>query len=167
MDFMREAEELVHSQGKVFGFHMRSAMIDTSMDTVMNTALHKCFCWAMPKIVINWREAVDLVDTITIKQNWSNNYNSAMIKELTDYAVSKNVKVWITAYTQQYTNVDEYGVQIGEANVDFFDQVALDPNVYGIQIYEWDPKGGRFQHAFGILKKELNYIPRRLTDEEN
>ena len=167
MDFMREAESLVHSQGKVFGFHMRSAMIDTSMDAIMNTALHQCFCWAMPKIVINWREAVDLVDTITIKQNWSNNYNSEMIKELTDYAVSKNVKVWITAYTQQYTNVDEYGVQIGEANVDFFNQVALDPNVYGIQIYEWDPKGGRFQHAFGILKKELNYIPRRLTDEEN
>ena len=162
MDFITEAEKLVHGAGKTFGFHMRSAMLDSSMDGAMKTSLHQMFCWAMPKIIIDWKQAVDLVDTVTIKQNFSNNYRPEMIAELTAYAKERDVQVWITAYTQQYTNVDEYGVQIGEANVGYFDQIAKDPNVYGVQIYEWDPNGGRFQHAFGILKKALNYIPRRV-----
>lgn len=165
MEFMRRAEEMVHSQGKTFGFHMRSAMLEDTMDGAMNTALHQMFCWAMPKIVIDWKAAVDLCDTITIKQNFSNNYRPQLIAPLTEYAKEKGVTVWITAYTQQFTNVDEYGVQIGEANVENLNNIAKDPNVYGVQIYEWDPTGARFQHAFGILKKKLNYIPRRLDEE--
>ena len=160
MDFMTAASEMTHAAGKTFGFHMRSAMIDDSMNVVMNTALHQLFCWAMPKIIVDWKQAIDLCDTVTIKQNWANNYDATKIKELTDYAVSRDVQIWITSYTQQFTNVDEYGVQIGEANVAFFNTVAKDKNVYGIQMYEWDPTGDRFQHAFNILKKKLNYIPR-------
>lgn len=164
MDFMKRAEELVHGQGKIFGFQMRSAMLDSSMDVAMNTALHQMFCWAMPKIIFDWKEAADLCDTITIKQNFSNNYRPELIDTLTKYAKKNGIPVWITAYTQQFTNVDEYGVQIGEANVANFNKIAEDPNVYGVQIYEWDPKGARFQHAFNILKKELNYIPRRVIE---
>lgn len=160
MEFMTKASKMTHDAGKTFGCQMRSAMLDTSMSVIMNTALHQMFCWAMPKIVIDWKAAVELCDTITIKQNWANNYRADAVLKLTNYAVNRGVQVWVTAYTQQYTNVDEYGVQIGEANVGFFNTVARDPNVYGIQMYEWDPTGSRFQHAFGIIKEKLNYGPK-------
>lgn len=162
MQFMTAAAEMTHAKGKIFGFHMRSGMLDTSMDVIMNAALHQCFNWTMPKIVFDWKQAADLCETITIKQNFSNKYNSELIKELTDYAVSRGTQVWITAYTQQITYLDEDGVQVGEANVDNINKIAEDDNVYGVQLYEWDPRGNKFTHIIEKLKEQLNYIPREV-----
>lgn len=162
LQFLTEAAEMTHAEGKLFGMQMRSGMIDTSMDKIMNRALHQCFCWAMPKVVLDWRAAVALCDTITIKENFSSDYDPDRIAELTAYAAARNIPVWITAYTLQHTYVDEDGIQIGQANTDFINQVAKDENVYGVQLYEWDWDGKKFQHAMQKLKEALNYIPREV-----
>lgn len=163
MQFMREAAAMTHAQNKPFGFHMRSGMIDTDMNAIMNTALHQCFSWPMPKIVFDWKEAIDLCETITIKQNFATNYQASKIKELTDYAASKGAQVWITAYIGQNSAVvDEDGVVIGEANPNFIGAVAKDDNVYGVQLYEYHPGGVQFEHIIKKLKEQLNYIPREV-----
>lgn len=159
MEFMKGAAKLTDEAGKTFGFHMRSGMIDTSMDVIMNSALHECFSWPMPKIVFDWKEAIDLCDMITIKQNFNNNYQASKVEALTSYAKSKDAEVWVTAYTQQVSVMDgDY--KIGECNSDFFNTVAEDPNVDGIQLYEWDPSGKHFTYAFEKIKAEQNYGPK-------
>lgn len=161
MEFMKAASEMTHRAGKIFGFQMRSGMLNTEMDRIMDTTYHQCFDTAQPKIVItDWKAAVDLCDTITIKQCFANEYSSALNRKLTDYAVSRGIPVWVTAYTQQTTYVDEDGVQVGECNPAFFRAVGADSNIYGIQLYEWDPKGVRFRHAFEKIRKDQHYRPR-------
>lgn len=165
MEFMKEASELVHAAGKIFGFQMRSGMLDPEMDEVLDTTYHECFDNSQPKIVISdWKQAVDLCDTITIKQCYANEYSSALNRRLTEYACQKGIPVWVSAYTQQVTYVDEDGVQVGECNPAFFDAVGADPNIYGIQLYEWDPKGVRFLHAFEKIKEDQHYRPREVSD---
>ena len=161
MDFMDTAAEMVHDAGKKFGFHVRSGMIDTSKDAIMNTSLHNCFSWTMPKIVFNWKEALDLCDMMTIKQNFGNNYKANLVAPLTEYAESKDIEIWVTAYTQQTTVMDTEGYNIGECNPDFFNKVAEDLTVDGIQLYEWDPVGINFTHAFEAIKKDQNFTPQK------
>ena len=159
MEFMNGAAALTETAGKTFGFQMRSGMIDTSMDVIMNPALHECFSWPMPKIVFDWKKAIDLCDMITIKQNFNNNYQASKVEPLTSYAKSKDAEVWVTAYTQQVSIMDgDY--KIGECNSDFFNTVAMDSNVDGIQLYEWDPTGKHFVYAFDKIKAEQNYGPK-------
>ncbi len=166
MEFMTAASEMTHKAGKVFGFQMRSGMLDPDeMDRAMDTTYHQSFDTQAPKIIISdWKAAVDLCDTITIKQNYANEYSSSLNRRLTDYAKSKDIQVWITAYTQQVTYVDEDGVQVGECNPGFFNAVGKDKNIYGIQLYEWDPKGARFRHAFQKIKEDQHYKPREVSD---
>ena len=162
MEFATAAAEMTHAKGKTFGFHVRSSMLDTSMKGSMKTALHDMMCWAMPKIIINWKQAVDLCETVTVKQNFYNDYKPELIKELTTYAAERGVQVWITAYTVQYPNRDEEGMRIGEANVDNLNKIAADENVYGVQLYEFVPDGVHLQHIMEKLKEQLNYIPREV-----
>ena len=165
MEFMKEASELVHNAGKIFGFQMRSGMLDPEMDEVLDTTYHECFDNSQPKIVISdWKQAVDLCDTITIKQCYANEYSAALNRRLTEYASQKGIPVWVSAYTQQVTYVDDEGVQVGECNPAFFDAVGADPNIYGIQLYEWDPKGVRFLHAFEKIKEDQHYRPREVSE---
>lgn len=166
MEFFEAAAEMTHAAGKIFGFHMRSGMQNPSMDAVMQTTLHKCFDLSMPKIVIrDWKAAIDLCDTITIKECFANDYSPTLNQQITEYAQSKGVKVWVTAYTQQAAYLDENGVQVGECNSVFFNAVGKDENVDGIQLYEWDPTGVRFKYAFDKIKNEQNYKPREVRDE--
>lgn len=165
MEFARAAAELTHSQGKIFGMQMRSGMLDPEMDEVMNTTLHQCFDTSQPKIVIrDWKALVDLCETITIKECFANEYSASLNRRLTEYAQSKNVKVWVSAYTQQAAYVDESGVQVGECNPGFFNAVGKDKYVDGIQLYEWDPTGKQFKHAFEKIKENQHYRPREVKD---
>lgn len=100
MDFMTEAFKMTHDAGKTFGFQMRSAMIDDSMDVVMNTSLHQMFCWAMPKIVVDWKAAVDGSDIVLIKDYVYGSYNSEVAKAIRQYATNAEKQVLIMAYEE-------------------------------------------------------------------
>lgn len=158
-DFFTEASQLVHSKGKMFAMHVRSAMIDTSLDKVMDAALHKMFSWAMPKIVFDWKQAIDVCDEVTIKENWNNQYVKSRVAELTEYATEKGKKVWVTAYLAQ-TPYSEDGHNIGEMNQYFIKGVFKDKNVHGVVFYEYDPLGKNFEYAVNKVITYFEYKPR-------
>lgn len=122
IDFLEQAAALAHQAGKKLQMHLKRAYIHP----VLGDDWHDIGSWLMPKIVLDWKKAVQLVDEVTIKDYYFNNYDAALGQEIKQYAQSLKKPVWVHAYLGQGD----------ELNKKYFTDVAADPAVSGILLYE-------------------------------
>lgn len=123
-DFLEKAAEIIHSSGKKLQIHLRYCYENPKLSDDFN----ELGFWAMPKILPNWKEMVDLADEITLKHYYFNNYQPDLAGKIKKYAKDQEKKVWIHCYIGQGK----------ELNKNFFDAVEADDKVDGILLYEVD-----------------------------
>ena len=122
LDFVREARALIHSRGKKLQLHLREAWEHPSCSHEFNQMAF----WAMPKVLPDWQEAVDLADEITLKDYHFNHYNPMFSQGVKQRCAQQNKPVWIHLYMEQ-------GKEMNEA---FLRAVSEDAGVSGILLYE-------------------------------
>jgi hypothetical protein len=122
LSFLKEAAAVIRSSGGKVQVHMRHAFEEPRLCDDFN----ELGFWAMPKILFDWKEAVDLADEVTIKHYYHNNYRPEMADQIKTYAQRLGKRVWVHCYIQQGR----------ELNQTFFDAVEADQRIGGILLYE-------------------------------
>jgi len=122
MDFVRRAAAMIHARGKKLQLHLRDAW----ERPVPNHEFNQMAFWAMPKIIPDWREAVDLADEITLKDYHFNHYDNHLSPKVKALCAAKSKPVWIHLYMEQG----------GEMNEEFLSSVFADEGVTGVLLYE-------------------------------
>ncbi len=120
--FLDRAAEIIHSHNKKVKIHLRHAHEEPLLDGNFN----ELGFWAMPKILLDWKRAVDLADEVTIKHYYHNNYRPWMADSIKNYAHKSGKRIWVHCYISQG----------GELNDNFFDAVEADERIGGILLYE-------------------------------
>lgn len=120
--FLEKAAEIIHSHRKKVQVHLRHAHEEPRL----NDDFNELGFWAMPKILLDWKRAVDLADEVTIKHYYHNNYRPWMADSIKNYAHKSGKRIWVHCYISQG----------GELNDNFFDSVESDERVGGILLYE-------------------------------
>lgn len=120
--FLDQAADIVHSAGRRLQIHLRHAHEEPKLSADFN----ELGFWAMPKILLDWRRAVDLADEITLKDYFHNNYRPRLAKGIKARAQAQGKPVWIHCYIAQG----------GELNDEYFSAVEADPAVGGVLLYE-------------------------------
>ena len=100
----------------------------------------------MPRIIYDWKAAVDLCDEITVKDYWNGSYDPSVGMELKQYVQDSGKKLWIMCY-----------VSSNEMNFDFVSSIEKDPFVDGVVLYEYDPTGATFIPIASELLSNLGY----------
>lgn len=124
-EFLEEAAKYIHAHNKVLKIHLRDAD-QNSEESYVSSDFNELGFWTMPKIVIDWKKAVDLADEITLKHYYHNSYREELADRIKAYARSKNKPVWAIC------NVDHR-----EFNETFFSAMDQDPLVEGVVFYEF------------------------------
>ena len=120
--FLRDAAKITKENGKIFQVHLQECYETQKLDYNFNDA---CF-WAMPKILLNWKDIIDLADEITLKEyNWGN-YSPLTANMIKDYARKQNKPLWVICYLQQGWDL----------NPEFCEAVNKDDRIHGLQLYE-------------------------------
>ena len=121
--FLAEAADLLHRNGRKLQMHLRHAHEDPKLSGEFN----QLGFWAMPKIWLeDWRGVIDLADEITIKDYYFGHYDPANAGRIKAYAQSQGKPVWIHDYVSQGDGI----------RPEFIDAVDADPTVNGILLYE-------------------------------
>ena len=124
LDFLEKAADIIHFSGKKLQVHLRYCYEEPKLSDDFN----ELGFWAMPKILPDWRKAIDLADEITLKHYYFNNYQPDLANKIKTYAKSQGKNVWIHCYIKQGN----------ELNNNFFNAVEADDKVDGILLYEVD-----------------------------
>ncbi len=124
LNFLEKAADIIHSSGKKLQVHLRYCYENPKLSADFN----ELGFWAMPKILPDWKKAVDLADEITLKHYYFNNYQPDLADMIKTYAKNQGKKVWIHCYIKQGN----------ELNLNFFEAVEADKMVDGILLYEVD-----------------------------
>ena len=124
LSFLEKASDVIHSSGKKMQIHLRHS----NEMPVLSDDFNELGFWAMPKILLDWKKAIDLVDEVTIKDYYHGNYRSQMSDNIKTYANDNGKRVWVHNYFTQGDGV-EY---------DFLNSIEKDPKVGGILLYEVD-----------------------------
>lgn len=140
LSFLEKAAKVIHSSGKKMQVHLRHA----HEQPVLSDDFNELGFWAMPKIILDWKKAIDLADEITIKDYYHGDFRPKMGDSIKAYANDKGKPVWIHNYFTQGDGV-EY---------DFFNAVEQDEKIDGILLYEMD--GGLFHTGFPNQISEQN-----------
>ena len=123
MEFLQNAAELLHQNGRKLQVHLRHAHQSPRMSPDFN----ELGFWAMPKIWFeDWRGVIDLADEITIKDYYWGNYRPESAQQIKAYAHSQGKPVWVHNYISQGDGIKP----------DFIEAMAADPYVSGILLYE-------------------------------
>ncbi|TVS20868.1 MAG: hypothetical protein EA424_01790 [Planctomycetaceae bacterium] len=122
LEFLEEAAAIIRSSGKKVQVHLRHAFEEPRLCDDFN----ELGFWAMPKIVFDWKQAVDLADEVTIKHYYHNHYRPELASQIKTYAKDQGKRVWVHCYIQQGR----------ELNDEFFDAVEADDRIGGILLYE-------------------------------
>ncbi len=122
MDFLEKASRLAHRLNKKLQIHLKRAYINP----VLGDDWHDIAAWHMPKVVLDWKRAIDLADEVTIKDYYFNKYEADLGREIKEYANKQKKRVWIHAYLGQGA----------ELNDKYFSLVDEDSTVGGILLYE-------------------------------
>jgi hypothetical protein len=151
LDFLEKAADIIHSSGKKLQVHLRYCYEDPKLSDDFN----ELGFWAMPKILPDWKKAVDLADEITLKHYYFNNYQPNLAIKIKTYAKSQGKKVWVHCYIGQGK----------ELNINFFDAVEADDNIDGILLYEVDNlietyglSGGYKKQNVGLLRSIMEHL---------
>ena len=142
MEFLAEASALVRGQGKTMMMHMRMSIVSPRLESAHNEIAF----WAMPRIIYDWKAAVDLCDEITVKDYWNGSYDASVGMELKQYVHDSGKKLWMMCY-----------VSSNEMNFDFVSSFENDPYVDGVVLYEYDPTGATFIPTASELLSNLGY----------
>jgi hypothetical protein len=120
--FLQDAANAAKENGKKIQVHLQECYETQKLDYNFNDA---CF-WAMPKILLNWKNVIDLADEITLKEyNWGC-YSPSKANMIKDYARKMNKPLWVICYLQQGWDL----------NPEFCNAVNNDERIYGLQLYE-------------------------------
>jgi len=122
LSFLEKAADIIHSSGKKMQVHLRHA----NEVPLLSDDFNELGFWAMPKLLLDWKKAIDLVDEVTIKDYYHGNYRSIMSDSIKTYASDNGKRVWVHNYFTQGDGV-EY---------DFLNAIERDPKVGGILLYE-------------------------------
>jgi len=122
VEFLKEARDRIHARGKILQVHVRNAQ-ETEAPLHEHNQLG---FWAMPKILPDWREIVDLADEITLKDYHFGRYNPEFSLGVKARCREQGKPVWMHMYLAQG----------GELNEEFLRKVQADDGVSGILLYE-------------------------------
>lgn len=128
LDFAAEAAELLHKKKKKLLLHLRHCHeepVPKGEHHVLSDFNQLGF-WAMPKVLLDWRRAVDIADEITIKDYFHNEYDATRALATREYAHSQGKPVWMHCYIAQGS----------ELNPEFCEQFCRDSNADGLLLYE-------------------------------
>jgi hypothetical protein len=120
--FLRDAEEIIHAAGRKLQIHLRHCYEDPILSYAHNEL---GFC-SMPKVLLDWKKAIDLADEITIKDYYHNKYRTWMSKGIKEYARDQGKLVWTHCYIDQGN----------ELNSDYIHAIEADEYIGGILLYE-------------------------------
>jgi hypothetical protein len=120
--FLQDAADLLSANGRGLQVHLQGCYEVPALDYSFNDS---CF-WAMPKILLDWKNVINIADEITLKDyNWGcyNRENAGGIK---DYAQKQGKPLWCICYLQQGWDL----------NPDFCGATEKDERIHGLQLYE-------------------------------
>jgi hypothetical protein len=137
LDFLRETAEVAHRRKKTLQVHLRDCYENPRLEADHG----ELGFWAMPKVCLDWRSVVDLVDEVTIKDYNFGSYNRASSSAIKSYASKRGKPVWVHCYINQG----------GDHNEDFVRAVEADDRVTGVLLYEMDCLRNPNQTTRGIM----------------
>ncbi len=124
--FLRAARKLADKQNRELQIHLRHCLLFPSL----GTGYHENGFWAMPKLLPDWKQLIQLSDTVILSDNLCDNHFSGekINVELPakQYAKQLGKQVWAYCYLQQG----------GSFNRRFLNEMAEDPNIDGLFLYE-------------------------------
>tara|TARA_R110002049_G_scaffold307038_1_gene506605 strand:- start:169532 stop:171355 length:1824 start_codon:yes stop_codon:yes gene_type:complete len=138
--FLEKATDIIHDSGKKVQVHLRHA----HEERVLSDEFNELGFWAMPKIVLDWKKVVDLVDEVTIKDYYHGDYRPKRANSIKTYANDKGKRVWVHNYFTQGDGV----------NFDFLNAIEQDKRIDGVLLYEVD--GGILHTGFPDKKSKPN-----------
>ncbi len=151
LSFLEKAANIIHSNGKKMQVHLRHAHESPQLSDDFN----ELGFWAMPKILINWKKAIDLADEVTIKHYYHGNYRPWMGDSTKTYANKQGKRLWVHNYFSQGDGI----------NYNFLRAIEKDERIGGILLYEVnqgllytgfpEPKFGYYNQNVNKLKSIL------------
>ena len=94
MKFLKDAETLAERRGKEFGIELFASFASPALDDDLNGL---CY-YKMPKILFDWKEALELCDSVLIKDYVFGAYDSGVAEEIRAYADEKEKQVIVMGY---------------------------------------------------------------------
>lgn len=124
--FVKDAVKLLHKNNRTLQFHLRHCLAKPSLGTFY----HENGFWAMARVLPDWKKLVDLSDRVIISDNQNKRHLFCEQKNVAlpikKYASLKGKELWAYCYLQQGKNF----------NRDFLNELAEDPHINGIYLYE-------------------------------
>jgi hypothetical protein len=138
--FLEQSAACLHDAGRKLQVHLRHCHEEPRLSSDFN----QLGFWAMPRVLLDWRKAIDLADEVTIKDYYFNDYRPGMAPRIKQYAREQGKRAWIHCYIYQGR----------ELNDDFFAAVEADPLVGGILLYEVSHAGaGTVERNYGLIEQ--------------
>lgn len=94
LEFLESASALASNLGKSIGIEVFSAFEAPCLNSSLNGLCH----YKMPKIVFDYKKAIDICDFVVIKDYNFSEYNAELAASIKEYAHSKFKSVLIVAY---------------------------------------------------------------------
>ena len=139
MNFLKDVSTITHEKGKTLQIHLRNS----HEHPVLSHEFNELGFWAMPKVALDWKKAIDCCDEITIKDYFFNDYNPNMCRQIKGYAKSQNKSVWIHCYIAQGN----------ELNKEYIGDALNDDEIDGILLYEV-AHNTRFEMNRGLINQD-------------
>lgn len=124
LSFLEKAAEIIHASDKKMQVHLRHA----HEELVLSDDFNELGFWAMPKIVLDWKKAIDLADEVTIKHYYHGDYRPGMADSIKSYASDGGKRVWVHNYFTQGDGIA----------YDFLNAIEKDKRIGGVLLYEVD-----------------------------
>lgn len=93
-EFLKQVDELADQNGKKWGVELFSSFENPTLDDDLNGLCH----YNMPKIVFDWKEAVDMCDTVLIKDYVYGDYQKDIAEGIREYANTADKTVLLMVY---------------------------------------------------------------------
>ncbi|MCK0144542.1 hypothetical protein MWU78_02655 [Arenibacter sp. F26102] len=122
LSFLEKAADVLHSSGKKMQVSLRHA----HEAPLLSDDFNELGFWAMPKILLDWKKAIDLADEVTIKHYYHGDYRPWMSDKIKTYASHQGKHVWVHNYFTQGDGV----------NYDFLNTIEEDERISGVLLYE-------------------------------
>jgi len=120
--FVRQVAAFLHQRGLTVQMHLKDCYEHPTIDPTF----HSAGFWCEPKVVPDWRRAVEIVDEITIKDYYFGKYDPNKASGIKDLASAAGKPLWVHCYLQQGHELTD----------EFVEAVKADPRVTGLLLYE-------------------------------
>lgn len=128
-EFLQSVATLADENGKQWGIELFSSFASPALDDDLNSLCH----YRMPKILFDWKTAVDACDTVLIKDYIFGKYQKNFAKDIRDYADNAGKNVLVMGYTS--CNVTDTYIQKALQD-DRNDRIVLDSATTVTQLFQ-------------------------------